>query len=333
MTRRALLRAAGGIAAGLALMAGPRVEPAWAEEWPSRPVTILVAFNAGGSVDRMARGLATFLSAEIGKPVTVVNRPGAGGQAGTTWFLQQPDDGHTLMVSPATPYLPTNILVTGARYTLDDFAFINAQWTDYAFLAVPKDRPHKSLKDLVDAIRANPGKVSAGVTFGSAGHVITLVLLEALGLPHDAVRIVTFDGGGPLRTALAGGHVDFSIQQAEGAETIKDFVRPLAVLLEKRTENWDAPPINEALKPYNVTVPIVGGSVRALVAPAGFKTKHPKDYERLVAAYKKTLEDPEFRAWLKANAIGGEWVGPERTTEIIKANFEVLKKYQHLLKN
>ncbi|HEU5323080.1 MAG TPA: tripartite tricarboxylate transporter substrate binding protein, partial [Methylomirabilota bacterium] len=282
-----------------------------------------MAFNAGGSVDRMARGLATFLAAELGKPVSVVNRPGAGGQAGTTWFLQQPDDGHVLMVSPATPYLPTNILVTGARYTLDDFAFVNAQWTDYAFLAVPKDKPYKSARELVDAIRANPGKLSAGVTFGSAGHISTLAMLEALGLPHDAVRLVTFDGGGPLRAALAGGHVDFSIQQAEGAETIKDFIRPLAVFLEKRVEDWDAPPINEALKAHGVTVPLVSGSVRALVAPAGFKKKHPQSYETLVAAYKKTLENPEFQAWLKANAIGGDWVGPERTTEIIKFNFEV----------
>jgi tripartite-type tricarboxylate transporter receptor subunit TctC len=322
-----------GIAAALALSIGLVAGPAGANGWPTRPITILVAFNTGGSVDRMARGLATVLSAQLGKPVSVVNRPGAGGQAGTTWFLSQPDDGHVLMISPATPYLATNILITGAKYTLDDFAFVNAQWIDYAFLAVPKEGPYRSLKELVDAVRANPGKLSTGVTFGSAGHVSTLVLLEALGLPHDAVRIVTFDGGGPLRTALAGGHVDFSIQQAEGAETIKDFIRPLAVLLEKRTPDWDAPPINEALKPYGATVPLVSGSVRALVAPAGFKKKHPQDYEKLVDAYKKALENLEFQAWLKANAIGGAWLGPEQTTEIIKANFDVLRKYQHLLKN
>ncbi|HEY8369325.1 MAG TPA: tripartite tricarboxylate transporter substrate binding protein, partial [Thermodesulfobacteriota bacterium] len=327
------LRIVAALAAGLVLFTGLAAGPAAAADWPTRPITILVAFNAGGSVDRMARGLAPYLSAELGKPVTVVNRPGAGGQAGTTWFLAQPHDGHTLMVSPATPYLATNILITGAKYTLDDFAFVNAQWIDYAFLAVPKDRPYRSLKDLVDAIRANPGKVSTGVTFGSAGHVSTLVLLEALGLPHDAVRIVTFDGGGPLRTALAGGHVDFSIQQAEGAETIKDFVRPLAVLLDERTPDWDAPTINEALEPYGVTVPVVSGSVRALVAPAGFKAKDPKGFQRLVDAYKKVLANPEFQAWLKTNGMDGVWLGPERTTEIIKANFEVLRKYQHLLKD
>ncbi|HEX7128264.1 MAG TPA: tripartite tricarboxylate transporter substrate binding protein [Thermodesulfobacteriota bacterium] len=331
MSRR--LRRAAALAAGLVLMIGLAAGPAGADTWPTRPITILVAFNAGGSVDRMARGLAPYLSAELGKPVTVVNRPGAGGQAGTTWFLAQPDDGHTLMISPATPYLATNILITGAKYTLDDFAFVNAQWIDYAFLAVPKDRPYRSLKDLVDAIRANPGKVSTGVTFGSAGHVSTLVLLEALGLPHDAVRIVTFDGGGPLRTALAGGHVDFSIQQAEGADTIKDFVRPLAVLLDERTPDWDAPPINEALAPYGVTVPIVSGSVRALVAPAGFKAKHPQSFQKLVDAYRKVLQNQEFQAWLRSNAIDGAWHGPERTTEIIRANFDVLRKYRHLLKD
>src|SRR5262245_20258336 len=118
---------------GLGLAAAPGAS---AQTYPSRPVTILVPFDAGGSVDRLARGLAPYLSKQLGQPVTVENRPGAGGQVGTTWFLQQPDDGYTLMVSPATPYLPTNILVTRARYKLDDFTFINGQWTDFAFLAV-----------------------------------------------------------------------------------------------------------------------------------------------------------------------------------------------------
>ena len=126
------------MAAAAVLTAGPGT--AFTQDWPSRPVTIMVPFNAGGSLDRMARGIAPYLSKELGQPVTVTNRPGAGGQVGTTWFLQQPDDGYTLMMTAATPYLPTNILITGAKYTLADFAFVNAQWSDYTFIAVHKDK-------------------------------------------------------------------------------------------------------------------------------------------------------------------------------------------------
>ena len=104
------------------------------------------------------------------------------------------------------------------------------------------------------------------------------------------------------------------------------------MFLEHRVEMFDAPPINEALAPYHVTVPIMNGSIRALVAPSGFRTGHARDYATLVAAYQKTLEMPEFKAWLAANRMGGDWVGPERTTEIMRTNFEMLRKYQKLLK-
>jgi putative tricarboxylic transport membrane protein len=316
-----------------ALLACAITASAHAQDWPRRPITILVPFDTGGSVDRLARGLATYLPKQLGKPVTVVDRPGAGGQVGTTWFLQQPDDGYTLMVTPATPYLPVDILVTGAKYKMSDFTFVNAQWSDYTLLAVPKDRPYKTLGDLIDAIKAAPGKLSVSVTFGSVGHVTTAVLLQTLGLPPNAVRIVTFDGGGATRTALAGGQVDFSIEQAEGAETIKDLIRPLAVFLDHRVEMFDAPPVNEALQPYHVTVPILSGSIRTLVTPAGFRAKHPQDFDRLVEAYHKTLEDPEFKAWLAANRMGDDWTGPDKATEIVNANFEVMRRYQSLLKH
>jgi tripartite-type tricarboxylate transporter receptor subunit TctC len=268
----------------------------------------------------------------LGQPVTVTNRPGAGGQVGTTWYLQQPDDGYTLLVTAATPYLPTNILITGAKYTLADFAFINAQWSDYTFIAVHKDKPHKTLKELIDAIKANPGKLSTGFTFGSAGQVSTMLLLDALKLPVSAVRIVTYDGGGPLRTALAGGHIDFSVVQGEGSETIREFIRPLAVIREARAPAWDAPPINEALKPYGITVPLLSGSVRAMATHASFRKNNPKAFEKLMNAYKRVLEDKDLKAWLETNKIDGDWLGPEKTTAVLNENFDILKKYQHLLK-
>jgi tripartite-type tricarboxylate transporter receptor subunit TctC len=171
------------------------------------------------------------------------------------------------------------------------------------------------------------------VTFGSVGHITTAVLMQALGLPADAVRLVTFDGGGATRTALAGGQVDFSIEQAEGAETIKELIRPLAVFLDHRVDMFDAPPVNEALKPFNVTIPILNGSIRTLVAPAGFKVKHPEDFNRLVEAYRRTLQDPEFQTWLKANKMGDDWTGPDKATEMVTTNFEVMRQFQSLLKN
>jgi putative tricarboxylic transport membrane protein len=320
------------LASGAAALGSSLLKPVYAQTWPRRPVTILVPFDVGGSVDRLARGFARYMPKYLGQPMTVVDRAGASGMIGTSWLLQQPADGYTVMLTPATPFIPINILVTNARYSLDDFTFVNAQWTDYTVLIVAKNRPWKTAAELIDAIRANPGKLSTGVDFGSVGHISTLALLQALGLQPDAVRMVTFDGAGAMRTALAGGQVDFNIGQAEGAEVIRDFVRVLAVFLDHRVPETDAPPINEVLKPYHASVPLIDGSVRTFVFPAAFKTKHPDEYAKFVSAYRATLNAPEFRKFLKDNRMGGDWVGEQRTAQIIRANFEELKKYKDLLK-
>ena len=318
--------------AGSAALLSSRTLPVKAQAWPQRPLTILVPFDVGGSADRMARGFAQYMPKYLGQPITVVDRAGAGGLIGTTWFLQQPADGYTVMLTPATPFIPVNILVTKAKFTLDDFTFVNAQWTDYTVLLVPKDRPWRTAAELIDAIRANPGKISTGVDFGSVGHITTIALLDALGLTPSALRIVTFDGAGAMRTALAGGQVDFNIGQAEGAQVIRDFVRPLAVFLDHRIPEYDAPPINEVLKGYQTSVPLISGSVRSFVFPAAFKAKHPNDYAKFVTAYRATLEAPDFRQWLHDNQMGGDWVGEERTIDVIRANFDALKQYKDLIK-
>jgi putative tricarboxylic transport membrane protein len=316
---------------GAAALVSSGAGPAPAQTWPRRPLTILVPFDAGGSADRLARGFAQFMPKYLGQPMTVVDRAGAGGMIGTTWFLQQPADGYTVMLTPATPFIPTSILVTKAHYTLDDFTFVNAQWTDYTVLIVAKDRPWKTAAELIDAIRTNPGKISTAVDFGSVGHITTLALLQSLGLKPNALRFVTFDGAGAMRTALAGGQVDFNIGQAEGAEVIREFVRPLAVFLDHRVPEYNVPPINEVLKAYHATVPLLDGSVRTFVFPAAFKAKHADEYSKFVSAYRATLNAPDFVKWLHDNQMGGNWVGEERTAQIVRANYEALKKYKDLI--
>ena len=319
------------LAYGAGALGASLVPPVYAQAWPRRPITILVPFDVGGSADRLARGFGQYMPKYLGQPLTVTNRAGASGMIGTTWLLQQPADGYTVMLTPATPFIPINILVTKAHYTLEDFTFVNAQWTDYTALLVNKNRPWRTAAELIDAIKASPGKISTGVDFGSVGHISTLALLQALGLKPEALRFVTFDGSGAMHTALAGGQVDFYISQAEAAEVIREFVRPLAVFLDHRVPEWDAPPINDVLKPYHASVPLLSGSVRTFVFPAGFRSKHPADYAKFVSAYRSTLNDPEFQKFLKENRLAGNWVGEEQTTQIIRANFDALKKYKDLL--
>ena len=296
--------------------------------WPTKPITLVAPFSIGGAVDRLARSLSQFLGPALGQPMIVSNRIGAGGQSGTTWFLSQPDDGHTLLATAPMPYIGTNILVTHARYTLDSFAFVNNQWNDDPIVLTNKERPYQSLAGLIEAIRKQPGKLSAAVTFGSPGQIATVLLLDILGLPRSAVRLVTFDSGGGVRGALAGNQVDFAIENAEGSETVRQFLRPLAIIKTERDPAWDAPPINEALKPLNLTMPLISGSLRGLAAPAGFKTKHPEHWQKLVETYRQLLQGPESSGFLKSNTMGASWYGPEKSTEMIQRSFEVVTKYK-----
>lgn len=319
-TRRAVLAAA---AIGLAALAAPSA----AQAWPDEPISIIVPFNAGGSADRMARGLAEHMSPRLGVPVTVENRAGGAGALGATLFLQQPADGNTLLLMQATPYLSSAILVSGAPVAWEDFAFLNAQWNDYAIVAVHRDSPYETLGDLVEAMR-EPGAVSSGIIFGNGGHIQTFIMMDALDIPTDNVRFVTYDGGAPLRAALAGNQVDFEIIAAEAAASIRDRIRVLAVVNTSDPGDHDAPLLNDAMAELGADpVPLIGGNVTGLIAHAALRTEHPDRWERLVEAYRETVESEEFRAWAQEAGIGADWVGPEESQALVDEAFAALEPH------
>lgn len=316
----------------VAAMAVPTPGAAQGSAWPERPITFVVGFGVGGSADRTARGLAQFMAEEIGQPITVVNREGAGGQLAATFVLAQPDDGYTLLATAISPYLANSILNTGATYTLDDFAFINGQWSDYDLVAASAASGIGSMAEMVEAIRDNPGAHSVSVVTGSAGELSTYILLDSAGIPFENLNIVTYESGGAARAAVAGGQVDFTILGAEGSDAIRDMVTPLAVVSDEPLPGWDdVPVINEALAEIGLEIPVVSGSIRGIAASAAFREAHPDRWEVLVSAYERTMQNPEFLAFLADNNIGADWLGPERTTERVHTNFEILQRYGDLL--
>ncbi len=329
LSRRAgmalMLSAAAGIAVPAQLAAQDQV-------WPERPITFVVGFGVGGSADRTARALAQYMTDEIGQPITVVNREGAGGQLAASYVLAQPDDGYTLLATAISPYLANSILNTGADYTLDDFAFINGQWSDQDLIAASTESGIETMGEMISSIRDNPGEHSVSVVTGSAGELSTYILLDAAGIPLEDLNIVTYESGGAARAAAAGGQVDFTILGAEGSDAIRDMVTPLAVISEEPLEGWEGVPVvNEALAEVELEMPVVSGSIRGLAASAAFREEHPDRWETVVSAYERTMQNPEFLAFLEENEIGADWLGPERTTERVRNNYEILERYGHLI--
>lgn len=301
-------------------------------DWPSASdrVTLVVPFDTGGSNDRMARHMAPHLSRHLnGAPVTVVNRPGASGAVGSSWFLNQPDDGSHFLIQMGVPFLANNILLSDLPMEWEDFEPINIQWLQSTMLFVGNDTGFETLPELFEAIRENPGEYSSSTIFGSGGHLQMLLMLEAAGIPADNVRWVTFDGGGPQRSAVAGGTVTFALTSATGSLGIADLITPLAIHAEDGDENWPGVPyINDVMQAeYGATVPGVANTFAGLFARASFRENHPERFEAFVNAYREMIESEEFQASAAEAGIGAQWFGPERSKAILDEGFETMSQH------
>lgn len=311
---------------------GMSVGESLAEVYPERPVTVVVAFGVGGSADRMARAMSAGLSGELGQPVQVINKPGAGTLLGANYVLAEPHDGYTVFANTFSPYLLNTILEGNAHYSIDDFAYINFQWFDEDLIALYEGSRFSGLPELLEEIRAKPKTVKASVVRGSAGHLMARILLETLGIPQENLNLVTYNSGGQARAAVAGGVVDFILISAKGSEPIREYIRPLAIVSDQADKVWDAPPINEALKPLGIEVPLLPGSVRGFATTADFRRKYPEHFETLAAAFHRALESEELKQQLRRSDIGGRWIGPEASQKIMESSFAIFKDYSYLLK-
>jgi tripartite-type tricarboxylate transporter receptor subunit TctC len=302
-----------------------------ADDYPKKPVNFVVGFGVGGSADRMTRTMASFVGDELGQPIKVVNKKGAGTQIAANYVLNRPDDGYTVFASTFAPYLSNTILKGKASYGMEDFSFINLQWFDFELIASYKDSPYKDMASLITAIKEKPKTVKAAVMQGGAGHITIKLLLEKYNIPQENLNLVTFNSGGKARSAVAGGQVDFIIISAEGSEGIREFLNPLAVVRDERSDRWDAPTINEAVKGDGVSMPVIRGSMRGFAVSSEFKNKFPQRYEQLTNSFQNTLANKGVQKTLKGNNIGGVWIGPDKSDELMKENFEMFNTYKYLL--
>lgn len=213
-TRRRALGVLGTSAAAAVLMPTLVAAPAQAQaqaqaqDWPSRPVTLVVAYPAGGDTDALARLFAEQLTPRLGRPVVVDNRPGASGLIGTNLVGKSAPDGHTLLMAPSTFTMAQLVLKTaaGAGYDVLGFTPIIQAGTQPLFIVAGPAAPAGSLKEAVAASKksalayASPGA-------GSPMHVLGEMFNQASGA---GFRHVPYKGVAPALTDLAGGHVPLS---------------------------------------------------------------------------------------------------------------------------
>ena len=282
MTNRRSFLAGSAAAAGLVL-AGSM--PAFAQWRPTRPITLVVPFGAGGGTDIIARAFASSAANILGVPVNVVNRPGAAGTTGAAEVARARPDGTTIMITSSGSYVLSGLMRGLDVNAFDSFRTVGQIGNLTTSLMVSADGPYQTIDDLVDALRANPGGLSwAHTGRGSFHHVAGQAFLDSLGL--DAVD-VPFSSGGTTRTAVIGGQVDFGmigIQQRSGFE---EQIRALALVSDERDPFADDVPTFPEL---GFDTPLVSSPI-ALFLPLGTP-------DEIVSALEETAravtQDPAF---------------------------------------
>lgn len=289
-----------------------------ASDYPKKPISLVVGYGVGGSSDRMTRAMTSFISEEIGQPVKVVNKKGAATLIGLNYVLKKPADGYTVYSGAVSPYMGAHVMSGKAKFTMDDWEIINIQWPDYTLYAAGKDSPYKTMEEFITAVKEKPGKVSAAAMQNSVGLLTLKLILKEAGIPEKNLNLVTYASGGKARSAVAGGSVDLVAIAAEGCLGIKEYLVPLAIGRNEKDDVWNAPALNDSLKPLGITVPVLSDAARGYAVPAKMKAEHPEDFEKLVAALKNVTEKEDVKKFLKGSNIGSQWIGPEAATKVVK---------------
>jgi tripartite-type tricarboxylate transporter receptor subunit TctC len=287
MSRRTFVcRALGAIAAACALAAAPS---AFAQEWPAKPVRIIVSFAPGGLTDLIARAMQPRLQEGLGQPVVIENKPGAGGTVAEALLAKSPADGYTLLLSadsvPANPHLVHNLSYDSFK----DLTPVSLLARIPLVMLVNNSVPVNNLKEFVAYSKANGSKLSyASPGIGTSNHLYYEVFKDIAGIemPH-----VAYKGGGPAMTDLMGGHVQAMLISSTLAapQVAAGKVKALAVTSDKRSPHMpNVPTFAEAgfadFKPQQWT---------GLLVPAGTP---PAVIARISSEFARALKAPDVQA-------------------------------------
>jgi len=287
-----------------------------AQTYPSRPVRIVVPLSPGGFADTPARMLAPRLSEQLGRQFFVENKPGAGGTIGADFVAKAAPDGYTLLLT-GTPHVISAHLYKKVPYeALKDFTHIALIASGpYALVVNPQKVPASSVKELIAAAKAQPGKIDyASSGNGSAQHLVGALFNSMAGVE---LNHVPYKGSGPAMQDLIGGQVGVSFA---GVPNVLGHVKAgrLKVLGVTTATRWselpDVPTIAEAGVPgYEATLWL------NISGPAGM----PADIvQRLSAEIAKALRDPEVQSNFRSAGVDATSMGTQELNAFMRAEYE-----------
>jgi putative tricarboxylic transport membrane protein len=287
------------------------------EKFPSKPIHLIVPMAAGGGTDRVARALAETLKNHLPQPVLVENLPGAGSVTGMSKLHTSKPDGYTLGV--ASGYVITTALEGIAKFPPADFTFIARASADTFTFSVPADSKYKTLKEMIEASKTEPDKITlANAGTGALTHLASVALNQNAG---SKFRLVAFVGGAPELTALLGGHIDsgvFSMSEVLGHSQPGGKIRNLAVFSEKRTPKLPETPTLLELGIKGIPE----GPWQGIAGPKGM----PDDIRNiLIEAMRKASNDPYWKDFLEKFGYADRFLPGREFEAFFKGDIQMLE--------
>ncbi len=282
-------------------------------KYPTKNITLVVPFSAGGGTDAVARKISNIAEKELGKPIIILNKTGGAGAMGMTYGAKSRNDGYTLtMITREIVSLP---LMKLAKISADDYELISLINLDPAVVVVNTNSKYKTFDDLLKDVKENPGKIKFAST--AKPNFYALALEGELGIKFNHIP---YNGAGETIPAILGEHADFTlVGPGEVAGQVQGgTLKILGVMSEERIEGLkDIPTLKEL--GYNIS----SGTWRGIAVPKGTSVEIKN---KLELAFKNAAESEEFKQFMKNSNYGIKYLSGEEFKLFINDDTQNIEK-------
>jgi tripartite-type tricarboxylate transporter receptor subunit TctC len=297
------------------------------QEYPTKPVTLVIPSGPGSATDILMRSITSVAMDYLGQPIINKLMPGGGGAIGSDFVSKAPPDGYTLLAGSSSwsTGLPA---IEGRSKGPDDFVAVCRINYSPTIIAARPDAPFKTFKQMMEWVKANPGKLIVG----NAGpwtppDVVWKYLMKETG---TSFKIVSFQGGGESWTALLGGHIDAGTAIPSMAMPYKDTGKLIFLLFLDEKRHPDFPNVPTSIEEgMDRGMNTLGCAWRGILVPKGT----PRSIiDRLAIAFKKMTEDKSFQSIIEKYGEKIYYLGPDEFPKIWRAEFEAYKELGKIYK-
>jgi tripartite-type tricarboxylate transporter receptor subunit TctC len=283
-------------------------------QYPQRPVQLIVPWGAGGGTDATARIIATLMEKELKQPFNVVNRTGGSGVVGHDAIAKAPADGYTIGLITVEITMMHHVGLTQLKHT--DYTPIGLVNADPSAINVRADSPYKTVKDLLAAIKANPGKMKAsGTGQGGIWHLAIAGLLKEQGIDPNALPWVPSNGAAPGMQDMIAGGVDVVPCSIPEARPMIDAGKARALAIMDANPPALYPNVPTLQKELGTKWAIAAW--RVIAAPKGI----PPDVQKTLAStLKKVYDSKEYKEFMASRGFGVVWADPAETAKFMAAS-------------